>query len=165
MIKAFLRDNIRPDLELMKWCSKNDIGEEAYITVPLRYMTPHKLMRYATEQFTTHRKTSYYAPGYYSMREMMSDYKDYLCMCELLEHDMKSSFVLFPNDLKAEHDRVNDMSRMMCRRRMIGELPKCLRDCSTVTDTPKWGLLLFLRIPQKRSHRRAINCTTVSDAM
>ena len=111
MIKAFLRDNIRPDLELMKWCSKNDIGEEAYITVPLRYMTPHKLMRYATEQFTTHRKTSYYAPGYYSMREMMSDYKDYLCMCELLEHDMKSSFVLFPNDLKAEHDRVNDMSR------------------------------------------------------
>lgn len=34
MIKAFLRDNIRPDLELMKWCSKNDIGEEAYITVP-----------------------------------------------------------------------------------------------------------------------------------
>ena len=38
-------------------------------------------------------------------------YKDYLCMCELLEHDMKSSFVLFPNDLKAEHDRVNDMSR------------------------------------------------------
>lgn len=95
----------------MKWCSKNDIGEEAYITVPLRYMTPHKLMRYATEQFATHRKTSYYAPGYYSMREMMSDYKDYLCMCELLEHDMKSSFVLFPNDLKAEHDRVNDMSR------------------------------------------------------
>ena len=111
MFKAFLRDNIRPDLELMKWCSKNDIGEEAYITVPLRYMTPHKLMRYATEQFATHRKTSYYAPGYYSMREMMSDYKDYLCMCELLEHDMKSSFVLFPNDLKAEHDRVNDMSR------------------------------------------------------
>ena len=48
MIKAFLRDNIRPDLELMKWCSKNDIGEEAYITVPLRYMTPHKLMRYAS---------------------------------------------------------------------------------------------------------------------
>ena len=74
-------------------------------------MTPHKLMRYATEQFAAHRRTSCYAPGYYSMREMMSDYKDYLCMCELLEHDMKSSFVLFPNDLKAEHDRVNDMSR------------------------------------------------------
>lgn len=74
MIKAFLRDNIRPDLELMKWCSKNDIGEEAYITVPLRYMTPHKLMRYATEQFATHRRTSCYAPGYYSMRAMMSDY-------------------------------------------------------------------------------------------
>lgn len=72
MIKAFLRDNIRPDLELMKWCSKNDIGEEAYITVPLRYMTPHKLMRYATEQFATHRKTSYYAPGYYSIRRSFS---------------------------------------------------------------------------------------------
>ena len=72
---------------------------------------PHMLMLYATEQFATHRKISFYAPCYYSMREMMSDYKDYLCMCELLEHDLKSSFVLFPNDLKAEHDRVNDMSR------------------------------------------------------
>ena len=47
----------------------------------------------------------------YLREKNKSDYKDYLCMCELLEHDMKSSFVLFPNDLKAEHDRVNDMSR------------------------------------------------------
>ena len=111
VLKALLRENIRPDLELINWCGENDVGEEEYITVPLRYMTPHKLMRYATEQFAAHRRPSCYAPGYYSMRNLMSDYKDYLCMCEALEHDMKSSFVLFPKDLKAEHDRVNDMSR------------------------------------------------------
>ena len=111
MLKAFLRENIRPDLELMKWCGENNIGEEGYITVPLRYMTPHKLMRYATEQFAAHRKISYSSPGYYSMRDLMSDYKDYLRMSAVLKHDMRSSFVLFPNDLKAEHDRVNDTLR------------------------------------------------------
>lgn len=111
IIKSLLRENIEPDIELMKWCSKNSVGNEDYIFVPLRYMTPHKLMRYATEQFATHRKTSYASKGYFSMSYLMSDYKDYLCMCEALEHDMKSSFVLFPNDLKAEHDRVNDMTQ------------------------------------------------------
>ena len=111
MLKAFLRENIRPDLELMRWCSENDVGGEEHITVPLHYMTPHKLMRYATEQFAAHRKTSYASPGYYSMRDLMSDYKDYLRMSEMLKHDMKSSFVLFPNDLKTEHDRVNDTLR------------------------------------------------------
>lgn len=74
-------------------------------------MTPHKLMRYASEQFAAHRKKSYSSVGYYSIGDLLSDYKDYLCMCEALDHDMKSSFVLFPNNLKAEHDRVNDMSQ------------------------------------------------------
>lgn len=111
MIKSLLRENIEPDVELMKWCSEYRIRNEDHITVPLRFMSPHKLMRYATEQFVAHRKTSYASSGYYSMHYLMSDYKDYLCMCEALDHDMKSSFVLFPNDLKAEHDRVNDMSQ------------------------------------------------------
>lgn len=110
LIKSFLREHIEPDLELMKWCSDNSVGDEEQLLVPLRYMTPHKLTRYAAEQFAAHRKTSYAAPGYYSVSSLLSDYKDYLCMSEALEHDMKSSFVLFPNNLKEAHDRVNDMT-------------------------------------------------------
>lgn len=110
IIKALLREGVAPDTGLMQWCSENGVGDEEQIVVPLRYMTPRKLMRYATEQFEAHRKTSFASPGYYSMSALMSDYKDYLCMSEALEHDMNSSFVLFPNNLKEAHDRVNDMT-------------------------------------------------------
>lgn len=142
MIKAFLRENIEPNMELMKWCSENNVGKEDLITVPLRFMTPHKLMRYASEQFAAHRKKSYFSVGYYSMGDLLSDYKDYLCMCEALEHDMKSSFVLFPNNLKAEHDRVNDMSQEETSKaydRIIAKMFEKLQDRYGYT---KLGLII-----------------------
>ncbi len=110
LIKALLREHIQPDMELMKWCSENGIGEEENLTVPLQFMTPYKLMRYVSEQFAAHQKTSYFSSGYYSMSYLLSDYKDYLCMSEALDYDMKNSFVLFPKNLKEAHDRVNDLS-------------------------------------------------------
>lgn len=110
LIKALLRENVQPDMELMKWCSEFGVGEEETVAVPLRFMTPHKLMRYATDQFAAHKKVAPFSGGYYSMSYLMSDYKDYLCMSEALDYDMKSDFVLFPKDLKEAHDRVNDLS-------------------------------------------------------
>lgn len=110
LIKALLRENVQPDMELMKWCGEHGVGEEETVVVPLRFMTPHKLMRYATDQFAAHQKTSYLSPGYSSMAYLMSDYKDYLCMSEALDYDMKSDFVLFPKNLMEAHDRVNDLS-------------------------------------------------------
>lgn len=70
-------------MELMKWCSENNVGKEDLIIIPLRFMTPHKLMRYASEQFAAHRKKSYSSVGYYSMGDLLSDYKDYLLTCPL----------------------------------------------------------------------------------
>ena len=110
LIKALLRENVQPDMELMKWCSEFGVGEEETVAVPLRFMTPHKLMRYATDQFAAHKKMAPFSGGYYSMSYLMSDYKDYLCMSEALDYDMKSDFVLFPKNLKEAHDRVNDLS-------------------------------------------------------
>ena len=49
-------------------------------------------------------------PWYDSMSDLLTDYKDYLCMSEALDYDMKSEFILFPRDLKEAHDRVNDLS-------------------------------------------------------
>lgn len=142
MIKSLLRENIEPDMELMKWCSENSVGNEDYITVPLRYMTPHKLMRYAIEQFAAHRKTSYASEGYYSMSYLMSDYKDYLCMCEALDHEMKSSFVLFPNDLKAEHDRVNDMTQKETSKAYDRRIAKMFEELQNRYGYAKLGLVV-----------------------
>ncbi len=110
LVKDLLREHIQPDVGLLKWCSENGVGNRDSLTIPLRFMTAHKLMRYATEQFETHRKTSYTSPGYYSMPNLLSDYADYLSMSEALDYDMKNSFVLFPRELKEAHDRVNDLS-------------------------------------------------------
>lgn len=142
MIRSLLHEGIEPDIELMKWCSENGIGEEEYITVPLRYMTPHRLMRYATEQFATHRKTSYASGGYASMHYLMSDYKDYLCMCEALDHDMKSSFVLFPNDLKEEHDRVNNLSNKETSKAYDRKIAKMFDELNSRYGYKKFGFLV-----------------------
>lgn len=142
MIRSLLRENIEPDMELMKWCSENSVGNKDYITVPLRYMTPYKLMRYAAEQFAAHRKTSYASEGYYSMNYLMADYKDYLCMCEALDHDMKSSFVLFPNDLKAEHDRVNDMSQKETSKAYDRRIAKMFEELQNRYGYTKSGLMV-----------------------
>lgn len=111
LIKEMLGKNMQPDKELLKWCSEYKVGDRKYLTAPLNFMTPHKLMRYATEQFATHKKTSYASSGYHSMSYMLSDYVDYLSMSEALGHDMKSSFVLYPSNLKEAHDRVNDLTK------------------------------------------------------
>lgn len=44
------------------------------------------------------------------MEDVLTDYRDYLCMSDGLELDLKNSFVLFPADLKEAHDKVNDIS-------------------------------------------------------
>lgn len=110
LFKDLVGDHIQPDRELLKWCSEYGIGSKEHLTVPLRFMTKHTLMRYATEQFKEHKKATAASSGYYSMSYLLSDYVDYLTMSEALDYDMKNSFVLFPRDLKEAHDRVNDLS-------------------------------------------------------
>jgi len=111
MIKGMLNEGVVPDMELMKWCSRTDVSQSDYITVPLRFMTPYKLMKYATEQYNTYRRIAYNKGIYSGVSNVLSDYKDYLLMSEALEHDMKSSFVLYPNNLREAHDRVNDLTK------------------------------------------------------
>ena len=111
IIKAMLDDGIVPDTELMKWCSQKEVDQSEHITIPLRFMKPYKLMKYINEQFIAHRRITYGDGGYYRVSDVLSDYKDYLCMSEALGHDMKSSFVLYPNNLKEAHNRVNDLTK------------------------------------------------------
>lgn len=99
------------DEKLLTWCRENQISRTENITVSLQYMTPYKLMSYADEQFEKlKRKSSQVSGGYWKKEDLLSDYRDYLCMSEALEFDLKNSFVLFPANLKKAHDKVNDLS-------------------------------------------------------
>ncbi len=146
MIKAMLGEGREPDGDLLRWCGLWSISNTESISVPLQYMTPHKLMKYATEHFLSHRKLKYNEPGYSSMSYMLSDYKDYLEMCNALGHDMKSSFVLYPNDLKEAHDRVNDLTKTEIAKeydRKIAQMFKGLQ------DRYQFNRLGFMVVPPK----------------
>lgn len=112
LIKDMLREGRQPDKELMKWCAKFDVGTAQQILLPLRFMTAHKLMRYATQEFALFHRTSPYRQGhsYVSMSALLTDYGDYLLMCEGLNYDLKNDFVLFPRNLPHAHDAVNELS-------------------------------------------------------
>ena len=111
IIKDMLSSGITPDVDLMRWCSETKVDQSDYVTVPLRFITPYKLMKYTTEQFYTYQRKSYNEGVYYAISNVLSDYKDYLLMSEALGHDMKSSFVLFPNNLREAHNRVNELTK------------------------------------------------------
>lgn len=97
--------------ELLMWCGKFGISRAENLLVPLKHMTPYKLMKYVNEQYAKFcKKSLYQTGGYYRMEDVLTDYRDYLCMSEGLELDLKNSFVLFPADLKKAHDKVNDIS-------------------------------------------------------
>ena len=111
LIKALIHANVELDEELLRWCGNYSISRSENILVPLKHMTPYKLMKYVNEQYAKFCKISpYQSGGYYKMEDILTDYRDYLCMSEGLELDLKNSFVLFPADLKKAHDKVNDIS-------------------------------------------------------
>lgn len=113
IIKEMINMNIKPNKDLLKWCTEYSIGNKDSVLYPLNFMTPYKLMRYATKYLSEHRKASYYSDGEYSnMSDLLSDYKDYLEMSNALNYDMKNSFVLYPKSLKEAHNTVNDITEV-----------------------------------------------------
>ena len=74
----------------------------------LEHTTAHKLMRYMDKQHSVlrERKTESGWQRYREMQSVVTEYRDYLDMCARLGYDMKNTFVLFPKDLHAAHDRV-----------------------------------------------------------
>lgn len=111
LIKAILRDGRMPDRELLRWCAEFNVGSsQRVLTTPLRFMTAHRLMRYAESAYSRFHRTSFcqQGPCYSSMESMLSDYCDYLLMCEALHYDLKNEFILFPRNLPQAHHAVNE---------------------------------------------------------
>lgn len=116
----FLR-GINPDMETLKiyqgyagmkgrrdlivWQIENKVSRD--VLPVLEHMTPHKATRYLDSQygFLRLRKTPYGAQRYQNMQALVSEYRDYLEICEKLNYNLKNSFVLYPKDLQKAHDK------------------------------------------------------------
>ena len=91
--------------ELLLWQIKHDISHD--ILPILRHMTAHKAMRYLDMQygFLRLRRTRYGSLRYSSMQDLVSEYRDYLEICQKLKYDLKTSFILYTKDLQKSHDK------------------------------------------------------------
>lgn len=90
--------------KLLLWQIEHDISHD--ILPILRHMTAHKTMRYLDMQygFLRLRRTQYGSLRYSSMQDLVSEYRDYLEICQKLNYDLKNS-LLYPKDLQKSHDK------------------------------------------------------------
>ena len=111
LAQGMIREYGRIHIPLMEWSGLHEIWRTENLLVPLKYMTPEALMKYAEKQCSGYRKRStYYSAGYDAMNSVLDDYRDYLAMSEALKLDMANSFILYPKDLKTAHDQRMDLS-------------------------------------------------------
>lgn len=76
----------------------------------LRYVTPHKLISYISKNLKNWRQYWDVKNSFHTIQADFCEYwDDYLQNCFLLGYDMKSSFILFPRDLKVRHDEVMNL--------------------------------------------------------
>lgn len=112
MIREMIRHGKTPNPEFMKWCSERDVSDAGRVNTILQHMSHFKLMRYADDQFQKYRRKSWAEQGHLftSVSGLLSDYSDYLTMCEGLNFDLSNEFVLFPKNLPEAHAKVNDLT-------------------------------------------------------
>lgn len=105
LIKTLLMAKVSLDVKLLKWCRENRVTDTENITVPVKYMTPHKLMRYIERQFILYQQAGKRS----SIAIVLADYKDYISMCEGMEYNLKDDFICFPRDLAEAHEIINEL--------------------------------------------------------
>ena len=116
VIQWFINARKRPDASMMKWCANNAIQDISVLAELLSHMAMHKLIRYADAQYEIRiasTKTPEYI-RYYSMANLLADYRDYLRMCKEMQYNIESSFILFPRNLKSAHDHVVEALDVKC---------------------------------------------------
>lgn len=106
LVKCGIEKGIELDEVFLHWCEDFNVGEPDIIVEILQHMTAYKLMKYTEEQLKIYKNSG----TYWRTESLLSDYQDYLSMCEALEFDLNNSFILFPAKLKEAHDRINDLS-------------------------------------------------------
>lgn len=98
--------NLKDRQKLLLW----EVKHQVKYNIPelLEYMTPHKMMRFLDQQYPLLQEKIARHGGarYDSMQDVVREYRDYLDMCAKEHYDLGNSFVLFPKDLQAAHDKL-----------------------------------------------------------
>lgn len=119
---------IKDRQQLLTWQMTNDVKHN--ILPILKYITVHKLIRYTERQFLhlCQRKNKYGSIRYQKMQDIVTEYRDYLEMCDSLEYDMKNSFVLYPKDLQKSHDRVQKRFKIKENEQLLKNFKNAVQD-------------------------------------
>ncbi len=119
---------IKDRQQLLVWQLANDVKHN--ILPILKYITVHKLIRYTERQFLPQRsrKGQYGCTHYQKMQDIVTDYRDYLEMCDGLDYDLKNSFVLYPKALRKAHDRVQKRFKIKESAQLMQDFKAAVRD-------------------------------------
>jgi len=133
LCRELRRQGFRADETLLTWYRERGIYSKEDVLIPLLYMTPLKLMRYADGQYERLKdwKNRYNVRRYERPGSILSEYKDYLEMGGKLGYDFADSFILFPKNLPEAHDRASqlyDTRKKAALDKAIREAYKALRD-------------------------------------
>lgn len=104
--QSYCQRGLKDRQRLLMWQLGHKV--ERNILPVLEHMTAHKFVRYLDGQyaFLQFRQTQYKTQRYNSMQALVTEYRDYLDMCEKQHYDMTNSFILYPRDLQKAHDKV-----------------------------------------------------------
>lgn len=106
VFQKYSRENLKDRQKLLRWQIEHDVRN--HVEDILKHMTVHRLIRYLEGQYPhlRERKTRYGGVRYDSMQAVVTEYNDYLEMCQKQKYDLTSSFILYPADLQKAHDKV-----------------------------------------------------------
>jgi len=134
---ADLKDRQR----LLRWQLDNHVERD--ITQILRYVTPHKFMKYMEAQYAALRQDG--GRGCYrDMQSAVSEYRDYLDMCGKLEYDLSNSFILYPKDLRKAHDKVQKLLKAKADAQLRRDFKAAMEAISGHLDFERDGMRMIL---------------------
>lgn len=128
-LKIFQKySGIKDRQHLLVWQLANDVKHN--ILPILKYITVHKLIRYTEKQLLPmrSRKGQYGCIHYLKMQDIVTDYRDYLEMCDGLDYDLKNTFVLYPKNLRESHDRVQKRFKIKESTQLMQDFKAAVQD-------------------------------------
>lgn len=126
-INLITSSSIQPTLENLLWMSERNMNSRSVTTI-LRYTTMHKLQKYVMQQVGKQKNKKNNTLFSYDRRSpecIMADYwADYLTMSSTLEFKTKKWRILFPKDVKDQHDKVTALIKVKHDPRMDAKIKK-----------------------------------------
>ena len=133
--------DVKDRQKLLLWQLEHRVSRD--VKHILEYVTAHKLMRYMNGQYAALSGDG--GEGRYtSMQHAVSEYRDYLDMCARLEYDMRSSFVLYPKNLRQAHDEAAQRAKDKADARMRQDFEEAMRAISGHLDFEAGGMKVVL---------------------